>query len=70
MRDSPKPPPERVTLTLAKLNEAVRIVLLVAGEDKRDAVSRVLGPPDPATPASMLDKDKLELVVDEAAHPG
>lgn len=70
VRDSPKPPPGRVSLTLPKLNESPRIVLLVAGEDKRDAVSRALGPPDPATPASLLDKDKLELVVDEAAHPG
>lgn len=70
VRNSPKPPPERVSLTLPKLNESVRIVLLVAGEEKREALARVLGPADPATPASMLDKAKLEIVVDEAAHPG
>lgn len=67
VRDSPKPPPERVSLTLGKLNEAARIVLLTAGESKREAVARVLGDPDPATPASLLDRDKLELIADEAA---
>jgi 6-phosphogluconolactonase len=67
VRDAPKPPPERVSLTLAKLNEAGRIVLLTAGAEKRDAVARVLADPDPATPASLLDRDKLELIADEAA---
>lgn len=70
VRNAPKPPPDRVSLTLPKINESPRIVLLVAGEEKRDAVTRLLGPADPATPASMLDKDKVELIADEAAHPG
>lgn len=35
---APKPPPDRVSLTFRALREARRVVFLVAGEDKRDAV--------------------------------
>ena len=36
--DSPKPPPERITMTFPVLNSAREVWLMVAGEDKRDAV--------------------------------
>jgi 6-phosphogluconolactonase len=67
VHDSPKPPPDRVTLTLGKLNEARRIVLLVIGADKAPMLARVLAGPDPAVPASLLDRDRLEIVADTAA---
>lgn len=38
VHDAPKPPPDRVSLTLRALREARRVVILVAGADKRDAV--------------------------------
>lgn len=40
--DSPKPPPERVTLTFSALNRARSVWLLVSGEPKADAVARAL----------------------------
>ena len=40
--DSPKPPPERVTLTFAALNRARAVWFLVSGEEKADAVARAL----------------------------
>jgi len=40
VHDAPKPPPDRVSLTLGALREARRVVLLVTGEDKREAVAR------------------------------
>jgi 6-phosphogluconolactonase len=65
--DSPKPPPERITLTLPTLNASRRLMLLVAGEDKAAALARMLEGPDRGTPASLLDRDKLDVVADAAA---
>jgi 6-phosphogluconolactonase len=67
VRDSPKPPPERVTLTFDKLNEARRILLVVTGEDKAPMLARVLAGPDPEVPASLLARDRLEVIADAAA---
>lgn len=41
VRDSPKPPPQRVSLTVGALNTARRVWFVVAGADKRDAVAQV-----------------------------
>ncbi|MCW3047263.1 MAG: pgl [Solirubrobacterales bacterium] len=67
IRDAPKPPPERVSLTLRTLNAAHRLVLLVTGEGKADALARVVAGPDPEIPASLLERERLEIVADEAA---
>jgi 6-phosphogluconolactonase len=70
VRDSPKPPPDRITLTLPKLNESRRIVLLVAGAEKAPMLERVIAGPDPGVPASLLDREKLEIIADAAALDG
>ncbi|MEO7351132.1 MAG: 6-phosphogluconolactonase [Marmoricola sp.] len=41
---SPKPPPERITLTFAALNRTREVWFLVTGEGKADAVARALAP--------------------------
>jgi len=70
LHDSPKPPPDRITFTLPLVYAAPRVMLLVAGADKADALSRVLAGPDRATPASLLDgAGTLEVVADAAAAP-
>ncbi len=43
VRCSPKPPPERVSLTFGALNRARSVWFLVSGEAKAEAVSRALG---------------------------
>jgi 6-phosphogluconolactonase len=53
VRDSPKPPAERVTLTLPALRTATTSVLIVTGEAKRDAVTR-LAQGDRRLPATLL----------------
>ena len=67
---SPKPPPDRVTLTLAKLNASRRILLAVAGADKAPMLARVIAGPDPEVPASLLDRGRLEIIADAAALGG
>ncbi|MCW2992416.1 MAG: 6-phosphogluconolactonase [Solirubrobacterales bacterium] len=65
--DSPKPPPERISLSLACLNAARARVLHVVGEDKAEALARTLGAPTEQTPASLLERDRLDVVADEPA---
>jgi len=42
--DSPKPPPERVTLTYGALNRSRSVWLLVSGSEKAEAVAKALDP--------------------------
>jgi 6-phosphogluconolactonase len=63
---SPKPPPERVTLTLRALREARRVVILVSGGDKSAAVRRALAA---EVPAGLIDGAEW-LVTRDAAPTG
>jgi 6-phosphogluconolactonase len=67
--DSPKPPPERITLSLAMLRSARACVLLATGASKADAVAAMLGEPGRHVPASLLRRGRLSVIVDDAAAP-
>jgi 6-phosphogluconolactonase len=69
VRDSPKPPPERITLSLAVLRAARRCMLLASGASKADAISAMLGEPSRHVPASLLRRERLTAIVDDAASP-
>jgi len=69
VRDAPKPPPERVSLSLPLLCAARDIVLIASGASKADAVAAVIAGPDPHVPASLLRAGRLQLIVDDAASP-
>jgi 6-phosphogluconolactonase len=67
IRESPKPPPERVTLTLPVVRRARFTLLLVTGTDKRDALTRALAG-DESIPLALLADDLDEVACDEAAR--
>jgi 6-phosphogluconolactonase len=69
VRNSPKPPPERITLSLSVLRAARHCLLIATGAGKADAVSAMLAPPTPHVPASLLRRDRLTVIVDDAAAP-
>jgi 6-phosphogluconolactonase len=67
--DSPKPPPQRITLSLAVLEAARGCLLLATGAGKADAVSAMLGDATPHVPASLLRRERLAVILDDAAAP-
>ena len=71
IHDSPKPPPERLTFTLAVLNAARAVLFMVQGAGKREALARVLRR-DPSLPASHVQPadGELQFIVDKAALGG
>jgi len=56
----------RMTLTFPALAEARKIVWLVTGPDKRDALARLLAG-DPSIPAGRVENENMAAVADEAA---
>ncbi len=69
VHDSPKPPPERITLSLPVLRSARACVLLATGASKADAVGAMLGEPSRHVPASLLRRGRLSAILDDAAAP-
>lgn len=69
VRGSPKPPPERVTLTLPVVRDARFTLLLAAGEEKRQALARALAG-DREIPLARLRDGLDEVACDLAASPG
>lgn len=59
---APKPPPERISLTLATLDGARSRLLLVSGHAKAPALTATRGPRSAQVPASLLLRDHLTIV--------
>jgi 6-phosphogluconolactonase len=71
VHDAPKPPPDRLTLTLPVLNAARAVLFMVQGVSKRQALAGVLRR-DPALPASHVEPvdGELHFIVDKEAAGG
>lgn len=67
--DSPKPPPQRITLSLGVLRAARHCLLIATGTEKRVAISGMLGDPTEKVPASLLRRERLDVIVDDEASP-
>lgn len=69
VRDSPKPPPERITLTRPVINSSVRVWMVLSGADKASALGLVLaGASYSSVPAAGAKGRKRTVIfVDEAA---
>ena len=69
VHDSPKPPPQRITLSLPVLRAARRCLLLASGAEKAAAIAAMLAEPSRHVPASLLRRERLTVIVDDAASP-
>jgi 6-phosphogluconolactonase len=58
----------RMTLTYRALAEARQIVWLVAGEEKQDALQKLLAS-DPSIPAGRVKNESMSIVADQSAAP-
>lgn len=65
--NSPKPPPERVSMSAAALSSAKRVLFLVTGANKRDAVKLWLSGAD--LPVSSIHSDGMSILIDQDAYP-
>lgn len=71
VRDCPKPPPERVSLTMDAVNSSEHVWLLVTGDSKKEAARHVVSGDDlPQWPAAAVQgRQETVLHVDAAADP-
>jgi 6-phosphogluconolactonase len=67
VHDAPKPPPDRISLSLEVLRAARSCVLLVSGTEKARALAGALGAPTPAVPSSLLARETLTVIADADA---
>jgi 6-phosphogluconolactonase len=69
VHDAPKPPPDRVSLGLAALNDAEEVIILVTGEGKREAVARWRAGVDLPV-AHVHGRHGVDVYIDAAADGG
>ena len=66
--DSPKPPPQRLSFSMALLNRSTKVIFVVAGMDKAEAVEAVHKNPECELPAAKVEaKGETLWIIDEAA---
>jgi 6-phosphogluconolactonase len=68
IRDSPKPPPRRLTMTFAAINRAAAIAVLALGAGKAAAAAAARRGADRAVPASLLPADRTTWFLDDACQ--
>lgn len=56
IQDSPKPPPERLTLTLNTINQAKHKIVVATGQGKADIIKEVLHEKSQKYPIGLVDQ--------------
>jgi 6-phosphogluconolactonase len=68
VQDSPKPPPQRITLSLSKIKRAKRVIFVCTGESKKESLKLAIqGEPTSSVPASLIRGEHVEWFVDQSA---
>lgn len=69
VEDSPKPPPQRITLTLPAIARSREVWLIVSGKNKADAVAAAVGgaDPDEVPAAGAVGREATVWLLDRAA---
>ena len=69
IKDSPKPPPERVTLTFPVLNNAKAVAFVSTGDGKKEMIKNILKDKNDAFPATRVKPTdgKLFWIIDKPA---
>ncbi|KGN32572.1 6-phosphogluconolactonase [Knoellia sinensis KCTC 19936] len=69
VHDSPKPPPDRVSLTFGALGHAREVWFIVAGADKAEAVARGIhgAPPELNSAAQVKGRERTLWLIDQDA---
>ena len=67
VRDAPKPPPERISLTLEVINASTEVWFLVAGQDKAAAALMALTRTEPVPAARVAGTQRTLWLLDHAA---
>lgn len=67
--NSPKPPPQRITLTLPAVQRSREVLLMVSGESKADAAAAAIGgaPPASVPAAGAVGSETTRWLLDRAA---
>ena len=71
--NSPKPPPNRITLTLPVVAHAHKIAFVASGAEKKDVLKTIMEDPDQGLPCSLVNVnggEKVYWFVDSAAAQG
>jgi 6-phosphogluconolactonase len=68
--DSPKPPPERVSLSAKALGNARQVIFLITGSNKQEAVKLWRSGHDLPVASILSDEDEVDIYIDRDAFQG
>ncbi len=65
IKDSPKPPPQRITMTFPLINNARHSIFAVPGKGKADIIQKILSENEDLPAARVMALEKVHWLLDE-----